>query len=119
MATQDARTRPQPERRKTPVTTQAKKKLRTVSEIEKRFLRQRSKRDVFTDTVARFTGSFAFFILNCVWYALWVAVNTGRMPGVKPFDPYPFTFLTLMVSLEAIFLSIFVLSSQNRMGRMA
>ena len=46
-------------------------------------------------------------------------MNTGLVPWVRPFDPYPFTFLTLMVSLEAIFLAIFVLASQNRMTRMS
>ena len=43
----------------------------------------------------------------------------GLIPGVRPFDPFPFSFLTLIVSLEAIFLSIFVLLSQNRLTREA
>jgi uncharacterized membrane protein len=46
-------------------------------------------------------------------------VNAGLVPGVRSFDPYPFTFLTLVVSLEAIFLSIFVLASENRAAQQA
>ena len=46
-------------------------------------------------------------------------MNTGNLPVVPPFDPFPFNFLTLLVSLEAIFLSLFVLMSQNRMVRQA
>ena len=46
-------------------------------------------------------------------------LNLGRVDGIHPFDPYPFTFLTMVVSLEAIFLSIFVLISQNRMAHQA
>jgi uncharacterized membrane protein len=49
----------------------------------------------------------------------WILANVGLVPGVAPFDPYPFSFLTLVVSLEAIFLAIFVLMSQNRAARLA
>lgn len=64
------------------------------------------------DVIAAFTGSIMFLILNAVWFASWIGWNL--MPGVHHFDPYPFGFLTMVVSLEAIFLSIFVLVSQNR-----
>ena len=50
-----------------------------------------------------------------VWFTVWVLVNSGRL-GVMPFDPYPYGLLTMVVSLEAIFLSTFVLISQNRLG---
>jgi uncharacterized membrane protein len=74
---------------------------------------------VLSDKVAAFSGSFAFFLVNAVAFAGWIVVNTGLIPGVEPFDPYPFTFLTLVVSLEAIFLSIFVLASENRAALLA
>jgi uncharacterized membrane protein len=48
-----------------------------------------------------------------------VSANAGLLPGVKPFDPFPFPFLTMTVSLEAIFLALFVLASQNRLARQA
>ncbi len=63
------------------------------------------------DVIAAFSGSIAFLIANAVWFVAWIAWNL--LPG-EPFDPYPFGFLTMVVSLEAIFLSIFVLISQNR-----
>jgi uncharacterized membrane protein len=64
------------------------------------------------DVIAAFTGSITFLVLNAAWFASWIGWNL--MPGVHHFDPYPFGFLTMVVSLEAIFLSIFVLVSQNR-----
>lgn len=93
--------------------------IKAVSALEREFLEQRTATDRVADGIARFTGSFAFFAINIVWYAVWIVLNTVPRPNFRPFDPFPFTFLTLMVSLEAIFLSIFVLSSQNRMARQA
>jgi uncharacterized membrane protein len=49
----------------------------------------------------------------------WALVNTGLIPGVTPFDPFPFGILTLIVSAEGVFLAIFILISQNRMSRQA
>jgi CRP/FNR family cyclic AMP-dependent transcriptional regulator len=65
------------------------------------------------DFIAWFSGSMQFFVMNFVWFAVWIGVNTLHL-GVAHFDPYPFGLLTMIVSLEAIFLSIFVLISQNR-----
>jgi CRP/FNR family transcriptional regulator, cyclic AMP receptor protein len=64
------------------------------------------------DIIAIFSGSIPFLLLNAAWFAGWIIWNT--LPRVRHFDPYPFGFLTMVVSLEAIFLSIFVLVSQNR-----
>jgi uncharacterized membrane protein len=64
------------------------------------------------DVIAEFSGSIPFLVGNALWFVLWIAWNVA--PGVTHFDPYPFGFLTMVVSLEAIFLSIFVLVSQNR-----
>lgn len=93
--------------------------IRAVADIEHEYLAQRSHEERLGDTVARFAGSATFFVLNVVWYLAWILLNARIIPGLHPFDPYPFTFLTLMVSLEAIFLAIFVLASQNRMSRLA
>jgi uncharacterized membrane protein len=65
------------------------------------------------DWIAWFSGSMPFLIVNAVWFIIWVSVNTLSL-GVEHFDPYPFGLLTMIVSLEAIFLSCFVLVSQNR-----
>ena len=58
-------------------------------------------------------------MLHVVWFGAWVTVNAGVIRGVRPFDPFPFPFLTMTVSLEAIFLALFVLASQNRLARQA
>ena len=65
------------------------------------------------DWIAWFSGSMPFLIINAVWFAVWISINTLDV-GIPQFDPYPFGLLTMMVSLEAIFLSCFVLVSQNR-----
>lgn len=64
------------------------------------------------DVIAAFSGSISFLFLNAIWFAGWIGWNSA--PFLPHFDPYPFSFLTMVVSLEAIFLSIFVLVSQNR-----
>lgn len=64
------------------------------------------------DMIAAFSGSIPFLVINVMWFLGWIVWNV--LPAVPLFDPYPFGFLTMVVSLEAIFLSIFVLVSQNR-----
>ncbi len=65
------------------------------------------------DGIAYFSGSMLFLFLNAVFFFIWIFINTVPF-GIEFFDPYPFGFLTMIVSLEAIFLSCFVLISQNR-----
>jgi len=65
------------------------------------------------DWIAWFSGSMAFLMLNGAWFVIWIALNTLLLGG-RAFDPFPFGLLTMIVSLEAIFLSCFVLVSQNR-----
>jgi uncharacterized membrane protein len=97
----------------------AERNVSAVAEIEREALHERSKADRIADAITRFTGSAPFAIFHVLWFAGWAVVNVGMIAGVKPFDPFPFSFLTLLVSLEAIFLSMFVLMSQNRMSRQA
>jgi CRP/FNR family cyclic AMP-dependent transcriptional regulator len=66
-----------------------------------------------SDWIAWFSGSMYFLLLNAVWFISWIAINMLPL-GLPQFDPYPFGLLTMIVSLEAIFLSCFVLISQNR-----
>jgi uncharacterized membrane protein len=66
------------------------------------------------DAIAEFSGSIPFLLIHVAVFAFWLVVNWAHVPGIPQFDPYPFGFLTLAVSLEAIFLSVFVLLSQNR-----
>jgi CRP/FNR family cyclic AMP-dependent transcriptional regulator len=67
------------------------------------------------DWIAWFSGSMPFLMINGAWFIIWIIINTFPV-GIRPFDPYPFGLLTMIVSLEAIFLSCFVLISQNRQG---
>lgn len=66
------------------------------------------------DVAAAFSGSISFLFVHMVWFACWIAVNLGFVPALAQFDPFPFGLLTMVVSLEAIFLSCMVLISQNR-----
>ena len=59
-------------------------------------------------------GSMTFLSLNVSLFIVWIFVNTGQIGSITPFDPFPFSLLTTIVSLEAIILAIFVLISQNR-----
>ena len=65
-----------------------------------------------TDFIADFSGSLPFLILHAAWFLVWIGINV--IPGLSQFDPFPFGLLTMCVSLEAIFLSVIVLLSQNR-----
>src|SRR5215475_10030411 len=65
------------------------------------------------DWISWFSGSMAFLILNAAWFVIWIAINVWPL-GLPQFDPFPFGLLTMIVSLEAIFLSCFVLISQDR-----
>jgi CRP/FNR family transcriptional regulator, cyclic AMP receptor protein len=76
---------------------------------DKRTLVQKS-----ADGIAEFSGSIPFLFIHIVFFGFWLTVNSVKVPGIPQFDPFPFGFLTLAVSLEAIFLSVFVLLSQNR-----
>lgn len=75
--------------------------------------------DRMADHITKAFGSTWFFVANFLWFSGWIVVNLELVPGIPAFDPYPFGFLTMMVSLEAIFLSIFVLISQNHASRIA
>ena len=74
---------------------------------------QRSRIEVIADSLTRGAASTPFLVCHVVWFVVWIAINVGVV-GIKPFDPFPFGLLTLVVSLEAIFLSIFVLMAQSR-----
>ena len=93
--------------------------VRLVADLEKRALAGRSLGEKIGDSASRLIGSMPFVVFHFVWFAVWIALNLRAIPAVKPFDPFPFGLLTLVVSLEAIFLSLFLLISQNRMTRQA
>ncbi|MEW6613489.1 MAG: DUF1003 domain-containing protein [Pseudomonadota bacterium] len=93
--------------------------IRTIAQLEEKAWQSRSTTDRIADAVTRWTGSMTTVILHVLWFGGWVVVNSGMIPFLPPFDPFPFELLTTVVSLEAIFLTIFVLISQNRASRQA
>jgi uncharacterized membrane protein len=102
-----------------------RKKLNTrdnvtaVTSMEHEALASRSTGEKLGDAIARHAGKFWFLNLHVVWFGVWLGLNTERFFGIHPFDPYPYPFLTFVVSLESIFLSLFILMSQNRATRQA
>ena len=86
---------------------------------ERTILLARSKVEQVSDWIAGTAASGPVLLLHVVWFGAWIAVNAGLVRGIRPFDAFPFPFLTVIVSLEAIFLALFVLASQNRLARQA
>jgi uncharacterized membrane protein len=76
--------------------------------------RLKEKQDHLADRITAFAGSLKFVYIHAVWFAVWIAVNVGVVGQRDEFDRFPFGLLTMIVSLEAIFLSTFVMVSQNR-----
>ena len=67
-----------------------------------------------SDFLTILAGDIRFVYFSAAWFVVWIVLNTNIIPGLAAFDPFPFGLLTMVVSLEAIFLSLFVLISQNR-----
>ncbi len=82
--------------------------------FEAKSLRSRSFLTQVADDLTETFSSTSFLFLNAVFFSIWIILNSELIPGLPAFDPFPFGLLTMAVSLEAIFLSIFVLVSQNR-----
>ncbi len=85
-----------------------------VSHANQRWRRARDVQDKVADKVTSFAGSLNFVYLHGAWFLVWIAINVGLLGATLKFDEFPFGLLTMIVSLEAIFLSTFVMVSQNR-----
>jgi len=86
---------------------------RVLQAAKTRYSRGRTRMDALAESMARLGGSTAFLVTHIIWFSVWIVMNSG-IGGSLAFDPYPFGLLTLVVSLEAIGLSIFILMAQNR-----
>ena len=93
--------------------------IREIAKLEQEALARRTATEKFSDTVVKSIGSTYFLLFNLVVVFGWAAFNLKLVPGVDVFDPFPFGILALIVSAESVFLTIFVLISQNRMARAA
>jgi len=89
--------------------------IRTIIDLRLQAARARGLQDRLADAITAFSGRMGFVYAHILWFGLWFVLNTGRF-GVPPFDPFPYGLLTMVVSLEAIFLATFVLISQNRLS---
>ena len=100
------------------MSTHIERNVRAIAQLEHEAMAARTPADRASDAIARVAGSAASVTVHAASFAVWITLNVGLVPAVPVFDPYPFSFLTLVVSLEAIFLSVFVLMSQNRAARL-
>ena len=98
-------------RRPRSVADVTRENVQAMRKLEQLAVAKRTTADRIAEFVARFCGSITFVWIHAVVFGCWIAWNV--LPGLPHFDPYPFTFLTLVVSLEAIFLSSFILIAQN------
>lgn len=87
----------------------ANKEIRKLSSLQ----------DKTADKITRFAGNIKFVYIHATWFGVWILINLGLLGASLKFDEYPFGLLTLIVSLEAIFLSTFVMISQNRQANVA
>lgn len=92
---------------------QIEKRHQFYRSFEAKALKSRSFLTRISDDLTATFGSTHFLVFNALFFGIWISINLGLTP-IKPFDPFPFGLLTMCVSLEAIFLAIFVLVSQNR-----
>ena len=100
-----------------PPTEVAQQNIRTVAELQRRMEEKRTLGERVSGRLVRALGSMPFVLLNGALFLGWFAVNLGWIPGVRPFDPFPFGILTLRVSAEGVFLAIFILIASNRLSR--
>lgn len=113
MSFQDAQARPavNPDS----VESLTRRNVEVVRRLEEASRAEKTFSDRVAEKIARFCGSMTFVWVHVIWFSVWIVANLA--PGMRHIDPFPFTFLTLVVSLEAIFLSTFILISQNHDAR--
>jgi uncharacterized membrane protein len=90
--------------------------IRKIIQLRMKSAREQGLQDRVANAMTTFSGSMVFFYVHIAWFSVWFLLNTGHL-GIAPFDPYPYGFLTMVVSLEAIFLATFVLISQNLLAK--
>ena len=99
------------------VAPSAKRNIAAIALLEQQVLSQRSKAEHVGGAVARFFGSLRFIVAEFLFVAAWIVVNSGTIAGISPFDRYPFPLLSLVVGIEFIFLTTFVLVNQKQQMR--
>ena len=102
-----------------PPHTVVDRNVEALATIRARYLERRSVEGRAADAITRFAGSMYFVYMHLLLFGGWLLINARVLPIIEPFDPYPFVMLAMFASVEAIFLSTFVLISQNRQAQLA
>lgn len=93
--------------------------VEAIKSWDRALLLKRTRVQRISDAITNAAASGTSMAVHVIWFGLWILINTGVLPVSEPFDPFPFPLLTMTVSLEAIFLALFVLATQNRLGKQA
>ena len=96
---------------------QSQSHIDSIVKQEEDALDRRSSSERFADGIGLFAGSLPFVLFHLALLLAWVLVNSGEIRGLRPFDPYPFSLFAMIVAVEAVILSSFILMRQNRMMR--
>jgi uncharacterized membrane protein len=88
-----------------------------IAKLEHDALGRRTPTERVSDVITKLVGNMGFLLAQLILISAWSLVNLHVIPGLKAFDPFPFGVLALVISSESVFLTIFVLISQNRMAR--
>jgi uncharacterized membrane protein len=94
-----------------------KKNVEDIARLEKQAVQDRTRGECLAESITRMAGSMPVIVFHAVWFSVWALLNLGVIPNILPWDPLPFNFLTLILSLEAIFLTLLVLTTQNRLTK--
>jgi uncharacterized membrane protein len=97
----------------------ARRNIQTIAQLDQEALHEQSTSDRISAAISRFVGSLTFVAAHVIWFSGWALWNVGLIPGLEPFDPYPFGLLTMLMSMEAVLVATFVLITQNWMNQMA
>src|ERR1700722_6926100 len=93
----------------TRIPSTAKRNIQTITEVEQALLHNRKVAERVGEKAARFFGSLLFIAAHIFFFLIWLIINPGRFARIPPFAPFPFSFLSLIVRIEFIFLTTFVL----------
>lgn len=91
--------------------------IEAIAKLEHDALGRRTATERISDIITKLVGNVGFLAAHLILISVWSLLNLRVIPGLKPFDPFPFGVLALIVSSESVFLTIFVLISQSRMAR--
>ena len=100
-----------------PLSTTARKNIDAIAQVEQQLHGRRSRVERLGDGIAKFFGSVWFIAAHTVFLSIWIVLNIGLLPRLTAFDGYPFPFLGLIIGIEFIFLTTFVLMNQNLQSR--